>query len=94
MGSIGEKVKYVKSQTKHDGSHGCHWPGCGKSVPPAMWGCREHWFRLPKKLRDGIWMTYNPGQEVTKKPSLAYMTMAMVVQAWIKRYEEETRGED
>ncbi|MGH8572085.1 MAG: hypothetical protein ACREX8_05860, partial [Gammaproteobacteria bacterium] len=50
--------------------HTCHWPGCGKPVPPAMWGCREHWFRLPKLLRDEIWATYRPGQEIDKEPSL------------------------
>jgi hypothetical protein len=38
-------------------SHTCHWPDCRKEVPPAMWGCKQHWFALPKPLRDRIWAT-------------------------------------
>lgn len=48
-----------------------------------MWGCRPHWFTLPKPLRDRIWATYRPGQEVTKTPSPAYLEAAHAVQAWI-----------
>lgn len=63
--------------------HTCHWPGCGKAVPPAMWGCKAHWFKLPKRLRDRIWETYRPGQEITKTPSATYLAVAAEVQAWI-----------
>src|SRR5690348_7778567 len=63
--------------------HTCHWPGCDKHVPPAMWGCKAHWFRLPKRLRDRVWATYRPGQEITKTPSAAYLTVAREVQDWI-----------
>lgn len=64
-------------------SHRCHWPDCQKEVPPAMWGCRSHWFALPKVLRDRIWANYKPGQEITKTPSLAYIEAARAVQDWI-----------
>jgi len=64
-------------------AHTCHWPGCAAAVPPAMWGCRKHWFTLPKALRDEIWRTYRPGQEITKTPSEAYLHAAHAVQAWI-----------
>lgn len=64
-------------------THTCHWPSCGKSVPPAMWGCSRHWFKLPKRLRDRIWITYRPGQEITKTPSVAYIQAATEVQKWI-----------
>ena len=49
-----------------------------------MWGCRAHWFRLPKRLRDKIWATYVPGQEITKTPSQEYFDAAVEVQEWIK----------
>lgn len=78
------KADYVKSQ-KQTRPHHCHWPGCDKQVPPAMWGCREHWFRLPKYLRDKIWLTYRPGQEKDLRPSAAYLEAAAEVQAWIER---------
>lgn len=63
--------------------HHCHWPGCGKEVPPAMWGCKGHWFALPKDLRDLVWQTYRPGQEVSKKPSPQYIDAARRVRNWI-----------
>lgn len=65
-------------------NHTCHWPGCRIQVPPAMWGCKLHWFKVPKHLRDQIWATYVPGQEVTKTPSAAYIKAAQAVEAWIR----------
>lgn len=70
-------------------SHGCHWPRCKRAVPPKMWGCKEHWFTLPKRLRDKVWAAYAPGQEVTKTPSASYVNVAHEVQAWIVEYEKD-----
>lgn len=70
-------------------SHTCHWPGCVKNVPPKMWGCREHWFKLPKRLRDKIWATYILGQEITKTPSKEYVTVATEVRDWILYQQKE-----
>jgi hypothetical protein len=78
------KKDYVLRQRGNPTGHHCHWPGCERSVPPALWGCREHWFMLPLHLRDLIWATYKPGQEITKTPSKAYVAAAMQVQEWIK----------
>lgn len=57
--------------------HLCHWPTCNVEVPPKMWGCKKHWFMLPLKIRQRIWATYRPGQEIDKKPSEAYLEAAM-----------------
>ena len=86
MTSVGNKADYVRSEASRNTTfdHHCHWPGCNKSVPPAMWGCRQHWFKLPLRLRNRIWATYRPGQEVTKMPSREYMVVAQEVQDWIK----------
>lgn len=67
-------------------AHTCHWPGCPKAVPPKLWGCREHWYRLPQALRSRIWATYVPGQEVTKTPSAAYLAAADAVDQWIREH--------
>lgn len=64
-------------------SHSCHWPDCKEEVPPAMWGCRRHWYALPKNLRDKIWRTYKKGQEIRKDPSPEYIAAAYEVQDWI-----------
>jgi hypothetical protein len=86
---ISRKVSYVKSQSQ-DRPHHCHWPNCRAQVPPAMWGCRRHWYRLPKYLRDRIWATYQPGQEKTLTPSRDYLAVAEEVQQWIQEnYSDE-----
>lgn len=80
---VAEKVRYVRSQGQTRDHH-CHWPGCGKQVPPALWGCRPHWYRLPKALRDRIWRAYQPGQEIAMLPSREYLQVANDVQQWIR----------
>jgi hypothetical protein len=79
---MASKADYVRAQPQTRG-HTCHWPGCGKQVPPAMWGCKPHWFALPANLRAAIWRTYVPGQEKTMTPSARYVEVAKAVQAWI-----------
>lgn len=76
-----------------EGKHVCHWPTCEKAVPPKMWGCREHWFTLPKMLRDRIWATYVPGQEIRKDPSPAYLEAAEEVERWVKEEIKAGRAE-
>lgn len=80
---ISRKRGHVKraGQTR---DHHCHWPGCTAQVPPAMWGCKTHWFKLPKALRDRVWATYAPGQEIDMTPSREYLDVADDVQRWIK----------
>ncbi len=63
-------------------SHLCHWPGCGREVPPSMWGCKSCWERLPKFIRDAIWKWYVHGQEVRKDPSEQYIKVARITQLW------------
>ena len=83
MTSIGAKVRHVTS-ARQTRKHHCHWPGCQAQVPPAMWGCRKHWYALPKSLRDEVWRSYRPGQEDTLTPSAEYLAVARKVQDWIK----------
>lgn len=80
---ISEKADYVRN-AKQSTKHHCHWPGCNRQVPPAMWGCKEHWFKLPSYLRNKVWSTFKPGQEETKTPSREYVAVAREVQAWIE----------
>lgn len=87
MTSIGEKAAYVTAQPQTR-QHHCHWPGCKAQVPPALWGCRHHWYRLPRALRTKIWHTYDIGQEIAGTPSMAYVAVASEVQTWIAAYEQ------
>ena len=43
-------------------SHHCHATGCQLHVPPTIFMCKPHWFKLPKRMRDAIWATYREGQ--------------------------------
>lgn len=87
MATQSEKVAHVKraGQTR---DHKCHWPGCNAQVPPAMWGCKTHWFKLPKRLRDLIWEHYDPfqeeGENAAEGPSSEYLDAADEVQKWIR----------
>lgn len=76
------KAAYVVAQPQTR-KHHCHWPGCTRQVPPAMWGCRPHWYALPKSIRDAIWRAYRPGQEISLSPSAAYIAAARGAQDWI-----------
>lgn len=89
MTDIGQKVEHVRlaMNGRQHGGHVCHWPGCKKRVPPALWGCRAHWFKLPKILRDKIWRTYRTGQEISKTPSRAYVETAREVAQWIETHK-------
>ncbi len=71
-------------------THTCHWPGCDRRVPPKLWGCREHWFALPRAIREEIWRTYRPGQEADKAPSRAYLTAARAAQDYARAYDART----
>lgn len=70
-------------------SHTCHWPECTTAVPPKLWGCKKHWYMLPQALRNKIWATYRPGQEITKTPSKEYLLAAKEVQEWIAEAGED-----
>lgn len=83
---ISLKVQHVLA-APNNRAHHCHWPGCGKQVPPAMWGCKKHWFALPGGLRARIWKTYRPGQENDGRVSGAYIDAARQVLAWIAEHE-------
>lgn len=84
------KADYVRRQTQTR-PHTCHWPGCTTQVKPAMWGCSKHWFLLPRHLRNKIWATYRPGQEIDGRPSVQYIRVAQEVQLWVRENEEMWR---
>jgi hypothetical protein len=48
-----------------------------------MFMCKQHWFSLPKPLRDAVWATYRPGQEIDKRPSVEYLAAARAAQDFI-----------
>lgn len=85
MSSLAEKVAYVKAAGQSR-DHACHWPGCREQVPPAVWGCRRHWYALPLELRRRIFAAFRPGQEEDGRPSSTYLAVAREAQAWIRAH--------
>jgi hypothetical protein len=71
--------------------HFCHAIDCPVTVPPRMHMCRAHWFRLPKQLRDAVWAAYQPGQEITKNPSPAYLAATDATIGYIADLEGKPR---
>lgn len=55
--------------------HFCHAQGCFIEVPPKMLMCYPHWRKVPKALKDAVWAEYVPGQEISKTPTTAYLTV-------------------
>ena len=93
MMRVADKAAHVRGAGQGR-EHHCHWPGCPAEVPPAMWGCRKHWFKLPADLRGEIWRTYRPGQEDSMTPSREYVAVALRVQDWIATNHPETKQKD
>lgn len=53
-----------------------------------MWGCKLHWFALPREIRREIWRTYRKGQEIDKNPSADYIAAARKAQEWADTREK------
>lgn len=68
--------------------HICHATGCKVPVPPRMFMCKRHWFRMPKSMRDEIWAVYVPGQEISKTPTREYLEVARRCVSYLERIEE------
>lgn len=56
--------------------HGCHARGCRAEVPPRLLMCPRHWRMVPRSLQCNVWAHYRPGQEVDKRPTVAYLDAA------------------
>lgn len=76
------------SSTPGRARHTCHATGCTTPVPPRMFMCKQHWFQLTQNMRKAIWLTYRPGQEVTKDPSPDYLAIAQDCIRYLDRIED------
>lgn len=54
-------------------AHTCHAVGCGRAVPPRLVMCNRHWRMVPRQLQREVWRHYRKGQEIDKRPTLAYL---------------------
>lgn len=68
-------------------SHHCHATGCKREVPPEMFMCPRHWFKLPATHRKRIRETYRPGQCDDWQISHAYANAARAAVRWLAERE-------
>jgi len=51
-------------------------------IPTKKWGCRAHWWRLPKVFRDQIIAAYAKAGDVRADPSEEYMKAEDAAREW------------
>lgn len=74
--------------------HTCHATDCTSPVPPEMWGCKKHWFMVPREIRNRIWATYRIGQCDDLNPSMEYCQAAkdaVIAVAKVEGRQPDTR---
>jgi hypothetical protein len=69
--------------------HVCHVPGCMTPVKPDKLMCRADWALVPDLMRQAVYATYRPGQEVTKSPSREYVRVALEACRYVAALKKE-----
>jgi len=68
-------------------AHQCHATDCKTAVPPEMFMCRLHWYKVPAPLRERVWRAYRVGQCDDMNPNLAYCEAAKAAVTAVARKE-------
>lgn len=76
-----------KPPAERSAEHLCHARGCTRKVPPERLTCRDHWFLIPKKIRDAVWAAYREGQCDDMEPSKEWMLAAEAAIGFLARRE-------
>lgn len=71
----------------------CRWPGCQIRVPHGRWGCREHWYALPWRLREALIETVEARQLSGGPPSPAWLEASEQARAWAEKQAKDLRQE-
>lgn len=71
----------------------CRWPNCGREVPAGRWGCREHWFLLPWRLRHRLIETVEPAQLDGAPPGPAWLEASEEARDWAARQAADPNQE-
>lgn len=67
-------------------THRCNWPGCRvDGLHPGMWGCKNHWYLLPGKLRSKLYRL----SKAWAFETLEYDAAMAKAQSFIERYLRE-----
>lgn len=69
-------------------SHTCHAADCDRVIPPRLLMCMRHWRAVPAGVQRLIWVTYAPGQEERKDPTIAYLAVQSLAVAIVAKSEK------
>lgn len=83
---VSAKSIYV-TRPRQPRTHSCFWPECPQRVAASQLGCAPHWRRLPKHLRDAIWRSFRPGQEIDGVVSAGYRRAVRSVLAYVRELD-------
>jgi hypothetical protein len=56
-----------------------------------MWGCREHWYRLPNNLRAWIGRAYRIGIDNGTHPTPSWCKAHTAALAWIEQHGQASQ---
>ena len=75
-----------ENDNRRDANH-CHARGCSVHVPPEMLMCKPHWFKVPRAIRNAVWLAYRPGQCDDMRPSREWHVAADAAIGFVARRE-------
>jgi len=55
----------------------CPVSGCGEQIDPSRLMCRDHWYQVPRKLRDLVWATWRSGEGALSSEHLEAVRLAI-----------------
>lgn len=55
----------------------CPVSGCSEPIDPSRLMCREHWYRVPRQLRDLVWATWRSGEGALSSEHLQAVRLAI-----------------
>lgn len=55
----------------------CAVSGCSEQIDPSRLMCRDHWYRVPRQLRDLVWATWRSGEGALSAEHLQAVRVAI-----------------
>lgn len=70
---------------RHGIYHGCPIKGCPADIPSRLLMCRDHWYLVPRELRDEVWRTHREHGVLSAEYSAARDAAIAAVETQLER---------
>ncbi len=70
----------------------CFWPGCSTRIQMTQLGCRMHWYRLPREMRNAVSTTYRDGARLAEQSTEYHEALRAAVAFAIEAAGREGRA--